>query len=158
MSRITVEQYFMGRDKAAPPTAEMRQNAVELVALANELLSEAAEDGVPLDRVDQVTGTLVSSGYRPASVNERTANAAKRSTHLSCEGLDIQDSRNQDLARWCLQNLAILERLGLYMEDPRWTYSYNADHWVHVQTRPPNSGKRVYVPSSKPPRGPELTS
>lgn len=156
MSRITVEHYFMGRDKAHPPSARLRENAAVTVGLANEMLDEAAIDGVPLTRMDQVTGTLVASGYRPAAVNERTANAAKSSTHLTCEGVDIQDSRNQDLARWCLKNLAILERLGLYMEDPRWTYSVNGDHWVHVQTRPPGSGRRVFVPSSAPPRGPEL--
>jgi hypothetical protein len=157
MSRITVEQYFMGRDKAHPPSTVLRQNAAITVALANEMLDEAAIDGVPLTRMDQITGNLVASGYRPAAVNERTANAAKSSTHLTCEGIDIQDSRNQDLARWCLKNLPILERLGLYMEDPRWTYSVNGDHWVHVQTRPPRSGRRVFVPSSAPPRGPELT-
>lgn len=154
--RITVEQYFMGRDAAHPPSAALHQNAVELVALANELLDEAAADGITLSRMDQVTGTLVASGYRPAAVNERTANAATNSTHLTCEGLDIQDSANQDLARWCLKNLPILARLGLYMEDPRWTYSVNGDHWVHVQSCPPRSGRRVYVPSSKPPRGPAL--
>lgn len=157
MSRITVEQYFMGRDKAHPPTPAMRQNAAVTVGLVNEMLEEADLDGVPLTRMDQITGTLVASGYRPPAVNERTANAAKSSPHLTCEGVDIQDSRNQDLARWCLKNLPILERLGLYMEDPRWTYSVNGDHWVHVQTRPPGSGRRVFVPSSAPPRGPVLT-
>lgn len=156
MDWITVEQYFMGRDAAYPPTTVMRANAQILVALANELLEEADADGVPLTRLDQVTGTLVASGYRPPAVNERTSNAAKSSPHLTCEGLDIQDSRNQDLARWCLRNLPILERLGLYLENPRWTYSVNADHWVHVQSRPPRSGRRVFVPSSAPPRGPEL--
>ena len=156
MGRITVEQYFMGRDKAHPPSAEMRGHAAELVGLANELLDEADADGVPLTRMDQITGTLVASGYRTPAVNERTANAAKTSTHLTCEGLDIQDSKNQDLARWCLKNLPILARLGLYMEDPRWTFSEHGDHWVHVQTKPPGSGKRVYRPSAARPRGPEL--
>lgn len=156
MNRITVEQYMMGRDKAAPPTEQMWQNAARTVALANELLDEAAADGVPLDRMDQVTGNLVASGYRPPSVNERTQNAAKGSVHLTCEGIDIQDSKSQDLARWCLKNLPILARLGLYMENPRWTYSRNGDHWVHVQTRPPGSGSRVFRPSAADPLGPEL--
>lgn len=154
--RITIEQYFMGRDKAHPPTAEMRSNAALIVALANELLDEAEAGGVTLTRMDQVTGNLVASGYRPPAVNDRTRNAATNSTHLSCEGLDIQDSAHQDLARWCLNNRQILDRLCLYMEDPRWTYSVNGDHWVHLQCRAPGSGKRVYVPSSAPPRGPNL--
>lgn len=156
MKRITVEQYLMGRDKAYPPTPAMLQNASALVALANTLLEEAEADGVSLDRMDQVTGTLVASGYRPAAVNDRTANAAAGSTHLTCEGLDVQDSKNQDLARWCLRNLKVLERLGLYMENPRWTHSVRGDHWVHVQKRPPRSGARVFIPSSAPPPGPPL--
>lgn len=156
MKRITVEQYFMGRDKSSPPTPEMRDNAQVMVALANEMLEEAQIDGVALDRMDQVTGTLVASGYRPPAVNERTANAAKNSVHLTCEGVDIQDSRTQDLARWCLRNLPILQRLGLYLENPRWTFSEGGDHWVHIQIRPPASGNRVFIPSKAPPRGPEL--
>lgn len=154
--KITVDDYMMGRDKAHPPTDAQRQNAALTVALTNELLDEAVAAGVRLDRMDQVTGTLVASGYRPPAINERTANSAVNSAHLSCEGVDIQDSRDQDLARWCLRNLPILARLGLYMENPRWTFSLNGDHWVHVQTRPPASGNRVYVPSKAPPRGPEL--
>lgn len=154
--KITVDDYMMGRDKAYPPVEIQWQNAALIVALANELLDEAEASGVPLNRMDQFTGTLVASGYRPLAINERTRNAASGSRHLSCEAIDIQDSRNQDLARWCLQNLTILERLGLYMENPRWTFSLNSDHWVHIQTRPPGSGKRVYRPNGDPPRGPEI--
>lgn len=153
---ITESDYFMGRDGKYPPTSQMRGNAARLVGLVVGLLDEAVADGVNLSRRDQVTGTLVASGYRPPEVNERTANAAASSTHLTCEGVDIQDSLNQDLARWCLHNLTILTRLGLWMEDPRWTYSASGDHWVHVQSRPPRSGKRVYVPSTAPARGPVL--
>lgn len=154
--RITLTDYWMGRDQAHPPSKETRQNAMDLLVLVDELLDEAEADRVPLDRRDQITGTLVSSGYRPPAVNERTANAAKRSTHLTGEGIDIQDNVNQDLARWCLRNLDVLERLGLHMEDPRWTYSHRGDHWVHLQSRPPRSGRRVFVPSAAPPRGPAL--
>ena len=156
MRRITEEQYFMGRDKASPPTPAMRKNASLVVALVNELLDEAAAEGVPLNRMDQVTGTLVASGYRPPAVNDRTANAAKGSVHLTCEGIDIQDSENQDLAGWCLHNLAVLARLGLYMENPRWTFSRRGDHWVHLQTRAPGSGNQVFVPSTAPAIGPPL--
>jgi len=47
--------------------------------------------------------------------------------------------------RWCLKHLDVLETLGLWMEDPQWTPT-----WLHVQTIPPRSGHRVYIPSASP--------
>lgn len=147
VSRITVEQYFMGRDKryAAELTPQIRQNAVELLAKVNELLDQAAADGVA-PGIDATTQTAVGSGWRPSGVNDKTANAAKASTHLTAQGIDLRDTKDRDLARWCLRNLDVLKRLGLYAEDPRWTPS-----WVHLQNRAPRSGRLVFIPSTKPP-------
>lgn len=153
---ITVADYFMGRDKLHPVLPKLRQNAIVIVERVNLLLARAGADGVPLTRMDQITGTLVASGYRPPEVNDRTANAASGSPHLTCEGVDVQDSETQDLARWSLRNLPYLAQIGLWMEDPRWTFSFQGDHWAHYQSRPPRSGKRVFIPSTKPPRGPAL--
>jgi hypothetical protein len=49
------------------------------------------------------------------------------------------------LARWCLRNLVFLAEVGLWMEDPRWTPG-----WVHLQSVPPRSGGRVFIPSAAP--------
>lgn len=146
---ITNEQYFMGRDAKYPAelTAEIRHNAGVLVGKVNTLLAMAETEGI-VPGFDQVTGTHVASGWRPAGVNERTANAAKTSKHLTGQGVDLQDSAGRALARWCLRNLDALEDLGLWMEDPQWTGG--RDPWVHLQTVPPGSGKRVYVPSTAP--------
>lgn len=153
---ITLTQYWMGRDKKHPPGNHIRENATDLLHKVNALLDEAGAAGVKLTRMDQVTGTLVSSGYRPSAINERTKNAAKRSTHLTGHAVDIQDDQNQSLARFCLKNLDLLSRLGLWMEDPRWTFSDRGDHWVHLQSVPPGSGARVYRPNMSNPRGPRL--
>lgn len=144
---ITLTDYWMGRDKAyaSSLTPEIRDNAVTTVHLVSALLAEAAADGVT-PGIDEHTGTAVASGWRPPEVNARTSNAGAKSTHLTAEGCDLQDTKDRSLARWCLRNLRVLERLGLWMEDPRWT-----PDWVHLQTRPPGSGKRVYIPSAKPP-------
>ena len=88
----------------------------------------------------------MASGWRPAAINDATANAAKLSKHLTGEGIDLRDTGTRDLARWCLRNLDALEEIGLWMEDPQWTPS-----WVHLQIVPPNSHRRVYCPSSRPP-------
>lgn len=154
--KITEEMYWMGRDKEYPPSAEIVSNVRYLLPLVNAMLEEAEADGVDLSRKDQVTGMLVASGYRPPAINDRTSNSAKASTHLTGEGIDIQDTVNQDLARWVLENIEVLNRLGLYAENPRWTFSLAGDNWVHVQCRAPKSGQIIFIPSSAPPRGPEL--
>lgn len=143
---ITVADYFMGRDVrySAALTAKIKANAAVTVHRVAQLLALAALDGVVLG-IDEVTGTHVASGWRPPAVNDKTANAANGSTHLTAEGCDLQEASGRPFARWCLRNLDKLEAIGLWMEDPRWTPT-----WVHLQTRPPKSGRRVYVPSMAP--------
>ena len=145
---ITVADYFMGRDVryAASLTAKIKANAAVTVHRVGQLLALAAQDDVE-PGIDEVTGTHIASGWRPPAVNDATSNAAASSTHLTAEGCDLQEAGGRQFARWCLRNLDKLESIGLWMEDPRWTPS-----WVHLQTRPPKSGRRVYVPSSAPAR------
>ena len=53
------------------------------------------------------------------------------------------DFRDQDgaLRNWCLANLALLHRNGVWLEDFKWTPT-----WVHMQIVAPGSGKRIYPP------------
>lgn len=156
--QITLSQYWFGRDKQFPAdfTPEIQANAAELLRRVNLLLAMAEREGVE-PGADQVTKTAVAGPWRPPAVNERTANAGKKSTHMTGEGVDLQDHQDRRLARWCLRNLVVLEALGLWMEDPRWTAGKNRDDpWVHLQSRAPGSGKRVYVPSTAPPQSPPL--
>jgi hypothetical protein len=151
---ITIEQYLMGRDVkyAHELTAQIRANAEELVGKVNLLLAFAEADGVE-PGFDQVTHTAVASGWRPLAINqalERTANAAPTSRHITAEAVDLQDTPERSLATWCLANLDALQRAGLWMERPQWTGG--ADPWVHLQMRPPRSGKRVFIPSASPAR------
>ncbi len=143
---LIAADYFMGRDLAYPQhlTDEIRSNAAELLGRVNLLLAWALRDNVR-PALDQRTVSHVASGWRPPEVNDATANAAKASTHLTGEGIDLRDNGTRDLARWCLRNLDALEVIGLWMEDPQWTPT-----WVHLQKRPPLSRRRVYCPSSKP--------
>jgi hypothetical protein len=143
---LTLEQYWMGRDGAYPDecTLSVRRNAAAWLAAANTALKCAADDGVE-PGVNKHTGNALASGWRPKGVNAETSNAAHLSTHIYGCGGDIQDQVDRRLARWCLRHLDVLEGLGLYMEDPRWTPS-----WVHWQIVAPGSGKRVYIPSAAP--------
>lgn len=155
MQTVSIEQYWMGRDVsfARELTGGIRVNAEELLGRVNLLLERAAAEGVE-PGVDQMTGNAVASGWRPHGINDRTLNAAATSKHITAQAVDLQDNAHRDLARWCLRNLDVLEELELWMEDPRWTGG--ADPWVHLQMVPPGSGRRVYVPSTAPPRAAAL--
>lgn len=151
---LTVEMYLMGRERshASEFTPVLLGNAREWVRRNNLLLARMAQDGVA-PATDQVTGTAMASGWRPPGVNARTANAGKASTHITCEGGDLQDHLDRRLARWCLAHLDVLEQLELWIEDPRWTAGRTGtDPWLHTQTRAPRSGRRVYVPNLDPPQ------
>lgn len=143
---ITLANYWMGRDTAyaAALTPAIEANAALLLSRVNLLLEWADEGGVR-PAIDARTGTPVASGWRPPAVNDRTANAGASSKHRTAEGVDLRDHPAREFARWCLRNVDALEEIGLWMEDPRWTPT-----WVHLQCRPPGSGRRVYVPSAAP--------
>ena len=144
---ITLDKYWMGRDVKyrAMLTHEIIQNAQVTVDKANALLERfEAETGIVID--------TVASGWRPPAVNGNTQNAATGSRHLTARAVDVRDTPARDLARWCLRNLKQLEEVGLWMEDPQWTWdeSGGGKPWVHLQIVPPRSGRRVYIPSTKP--------
>lgn len=150
---ISLEQYWMDRDAeySADLTEEVRRNAAQLLERVNRLLASAADEQVE-PGIDARTGTPVASGWRPKSVNDSTANAGTKSRHTSGLAIDLRDyPPDRSLARWCLRNEDLLEEIGLWMEDPRWTPT-----WVHLQAVPPGSGRRVYVPSTAPALAAEL--
>lgn len=127
---ITIDSYFMGRDKQFPDelTQEIKDNASDLVVKVQKLLS--------------IWGgtTWVSSGWRPAAVNSKVPNAAKKSNHMTGKAVDLVDKQGR-LDEWCMANLKVLEDLGLYLEDPAATPT-----WCHIQSCPPKSGRRVFKP------------
>lgn len=149
---IIPADYYMRRDEghADELTDAIRANVAELLGRVNLLLAWAYRDGVR-PALDRTTGTHVASGWRPAAINDATANAAAKSKHLTGQGIDLRDNGTRDLARWVLRNLEALEEIGLWAEDPQWTPT-----WVHLQIVPPASRRRVYVPSSKPPLASKL--
>ena len=144
---IIPSDYYMGRDTTNPDelTDEIRAHVAELLGRVNLLLSWAYADGVR-PALDAKTRTHVASGWRPAAVNDATRNSAKGSKHLTGQAIDLRDQGTRDLARWCLRNESAMEEIGLWMEDPMWTPT-----WVHLQSVPPGSRRRVFVPSTSAP-------
>ena len=82
----------------------------------------------------------VNSGWRPASINKATVGAAPKSKHMECLAIDLED-KDGSLDAWCLENLEVLQEIGLWLESPDAT-----PNWCHIQIVPPRSGNRVFKP------------
>lgn len=147
---ISTESFWMGRDVKYPDdyTPNIQANGAETVRRVNMLLAMAEKDGIVCE--------VVASGWRPQAVNDATSNAAGHSTHISALACDVVDDANRSLAHWCMSNLNKLVLCELWMEDPRWTGGAGHTPWVHLQTVPPASDHRVYIPSSKSPFDPNF--
>lgn len=142
---ITTTQYFRGKPHSEAHSAF----AVGLLEKVNALLGLAEEAGAYVPLVDLDTGSQISGakggagdgGYRLSD----STTGAKGSAHRYAKAVDVYDP-DRKLAAWCVANQNELYKLGLYMEDPRFT-----PVWCHLQTVSPGSGKRVYVPSTSAP-------
>jgi hypothetical protein len=129
---ISKDELLMGRDKKYPNeyTSEISSNLDRLL--------------IPMNKVRDVYGKpmTVNSGWRPSEVNSATPGAAAHSNHQMGLAVDIADPDGRLLA-WVLANLDLMQDLGLFFEDFRWTKT-----WVHFQCVPPKSGKRIFIPYS----------
>jgi hypothetical protein len=127
---ITKDELLMGRDKSHPKeyTKEISDNLDNLLIAMNQIRSKY---GKPM---------RVTSGWRPSAINQSIAGAAKRSNHMMGLAVDISD-RDGELREWVLENLDLMQKLGVYIEDFRWT-----QRWVHFQIVRPRSGKRIFLP------------
>jgi hypothetical protein len=81
----------------------------------------------------------ITSGWRPAAINAKVG-GAKRSNHQLGLACDVADSDGA-VDKFCMDNLKLLEELGLYLEHPDATVG-----WCHLQMAPPRSGNRVFRP------------
>ncbi len=127
---VTRDEVLKGRDRDYPLTPELEQNLNKLLDAVNKLRKEY---GKPF---------VITSGYRPGHYN-KSARGAKKSAHMTCEAVDIRDV-DGEIAKWCLDNLSLLEAAGLYMESPIYTHEPPNKRWVHLQVRPTKN--RVFIP------------
>ncbi len=118
-------EVLMGRDSEYPITTDLEKKLARLLKALNIVRTAY---GKPMN---------VTSGYRPGKYN-KAAGGATKSAHLTLEACDFADSTGA-LAKWCLENLGVLEKAGLWMESPARTKG-----WVHLQTRPVRH--RVFEP------------
>lgn len=114
---ITAVEILMGRDNADPLTKDQLYNLLDLLPRVN------------LIRFHYNKALSVSSGYRPEAINAAVG-GAKKSNHTQCKAVDFKDP-DGSFAKWCLANMDLLKKAGLYMEDPGHTKG-----WVHLQSTP----------------------
>ena len=140
---ISLQDYWMGRDREFPMamSPDLERNALRMVELANKVLMLAKSAGVTMERHPR-TGTAVSSGWRPPTVNAATPNAAPNSKHMTGQAIDLYDP-DGDLDEWLMtpDGQKVLADLGVWMEHPAATKG-----WCHLQSLPPRSGRRVFYP------------
>ena len=141
--RITVADYWMGRDALYPEdcTLEVKANAEKTVQLVNSLLAVMEAEGMKFE-AHPVSQSLVSSGWRPPQINRQVKGAAPKSKHMTGEAVDLYDPEGEiDNFLMSGHGLRVLSSLGLYIEHPSATKS-----WSHIQIVPPRSGARVFYP------------
>ena len=135
---ITLEQYLTAsgtypeRATHKELTDKYKENAKVLLKIVNQALKDLG-----------IKSVRVSSGFRPSSVNKATKGAAKVSSHLSCEAIDLVDDKNQSLCK--LFTKEVLEKYNLFREDSDATIG-KVSNWIHLQTRKTASGKRIFKP------------
>jgi hypothetical protein len=131
---ISLKDYWMGRDidYACELGDDIRDAATETVRRVNLLLARYADD-------TNIVLTRVTSGWRPPSVNASAGGVAK-SRHMTGHAVDIADVSGK-FKEWLARNPQPLADCNLYMEHPGATPT-----WCHLQSLPPRSGKRVFLP------------
>lgn len=135
---ISLIDYWMGRDKTYPQdlTDAIRQNAAVTVERVNKLLAAfyAANPGAARRKVN--------SGWRPPAVNAGVKGAALNSKHMTGHAADLSDDDGR-LDAWCLTpaGRSAMTEIGLWLEHPKAT-----PRWCHLQSVPPRSGNRVFMP------------
>jgi hypothetical protein len=135
VAKFTESEILMGRSLKPDLSPELQSNLATLTGRLNAFFASYG----PI---------RVSSGYRPSSANA-SAGGSTQSWHLKCAAADLSDADGAVWAFVCA-NLPESAKIGIWFEDKRWTPT-----WVHCQIYPPASGKRIYVPSAKPPLKPD---
>ena len=150
---ITLADYLGPYRNHDDVTLEVENNAQALLDRVNVLIDRMDLDGVPIIE-NPITRSLVSGtqngGFRP----QACPIGAARSKHKTGNGVDVYDPQRA-LATWAVNNLDVLQELGLYIEDPRWTPT-----WLHLQDlppgNPPNPARTVFIPDASRPKAAAL--
>lgn len=116
------------RAKSEELTDDLKKNGEILLERVNTLLLSLG-----------ITTVAVSSGFRPSSVNSKITNAAKKSLHMLCKAVDIEDSEGK-IAQAIKAKPELLKDHSLWMEDPDSTKG-----WVHLDISDTRKDRKVRI-------------
>ncbi len=114
-----------------PTTKEIDANLADLLVKLNKV---RAAYGKPM-----IITSGLRSDERQAQLIAAGKSTAVKSNHLKGLAVDIADDGK--IKPWIMANMKLMEDLGLYFEDFSATKT-----WIHVQTVPPKSGRRFFIP------------
>lgn len=127
---LTANGKYPEREKHPELTEELLNNAKNLLSKVNALLAEIG-----------VNNAVVSSGFRPSSVNAATAGSSKRSSHMTCQAIDLVDPHG-DLDALVAMNDVLKKKYGIWQEDLKSTPT-----WAHLDVKPRGSRpKNTFIP------------
>lgn len=138
---ISFDEILKGRAKLEDLPGDTQDNIKELHTKINIIREKY---GKPLK---------VNDGFRNPS--DTPKNGSKTSWHLQGAAIDIDDNDAGTFWNWVKDNLELIQAVGLWIEDPRWTHG-KIGTWVHFQIYPPKSGKRIFIPSTAPASAPDI--
>lgn len=134
---ITLSELLKGKCSLSELDEATKKNLYELLDKINKVRDRY---GYPM---------IVTSGYRTIEhhleiykkkgITDKSKIPMK-SNHLTGCAVDISDP-NGKLQKWCLNNVEVLESVGLWCESFIFTRG-----WVHFQLNPPVSGRRFFMP------------
>jgi hypothetical protein len=81
----------------------------------------------------RINDNRLSKGWEPIPI-------PVGSNHLKCLATDFED-RDRSIYDFCLMNVNLLEKIGIYVESGDYTPT-----WCHLQTVAPKSGARFFRP------------
>ena len=117
----------------------LRGKPEEELSLTNKENLNALHKALNLFRNAVGIPMVVTSGYRSYEYNKRIG-GSENSAHISCEACDFADV-DKKLASFMVSHLEEMYEWGLHAENP-----FVTTNWLHLTTRPPNSGRIVFNP------------
>jgi hypothetical protein len=141
MLKLELKHFFTKQEdlwKMSKMTDQEHENAQVLLIRINDFLDFAIDIDPTIEQ--EICDDPVNSGWRSEAYNKTLKGAAKNSAHFTFQAKDLRDPHGK-LDRIVIANIPFMQRVGLYVEHPRYTKG-----WCHLSSRAPASGNIIYIP------------